>query len=248
MVALLRFLDAVQVRVEVFLLRPRRAVDPLQHLVARIAAPVRAGDLHQLEHLELARRRHVRAAAEVDEAAFAIQRNVLVRRDRRDDLGLVVLAHVLEELHRLVARHHLALDLLVLLRELGHALLDRREVLRRERALVAEVVVEAVLDHRADRHLRVGKQLLDRVGEQVRRRMADDVEAFRVLVGDDRDVGVAIDDDTTCRRACRRPCRRARPWRGRGRSTPRRRRRRPAPRSGGRRRRVIVLRAWHHLG
>jgi hypothetical protein len=60
-VALLRLLDAMEVRLEVFLLRPRRAVDALEHLVARVAAPVGAGDLHELEHLELARRRHVRA-------------------------------------------------------------------------------------------------------------------------------------------------------------------------------------------
>ena len=51
------------------------------------------------------------------------------------------------------------------------------EILGRERALVREVVVEAVLDHRADRDLRVGKELLHRVGEQVRRRMAQHVEA-----------------------------------------------------------------------
>ena len=83
-----------------------------------------------------------------------------------------------------------------MLRELRHALLDRREILGRERALVREVVVEAVLDHRADRDLRVGKQLLHRVREQVRRRMADDVETFGVLVGDDRDVGVVVDRDS----------------------------------------------------
>ena len=86
-----------------------------------------------------------------------------------------------------------ARDRLVLLRELGHALLDRGEILGRERTLVREVVVEAVLDHRADRHLRVREKLLDRVGEQVRRRVADDVEALGILVGDDRECGVAID-------------------------------------------------------
>ena len=108
-VALLGFLDAVEVGVEVLLLRPRRAVDALEHLVARIAAPVGAGDLHELEHLELARGRHVRPAAEVDEVAFAIERDGLVARDRGDDLGLVVLAHALEELDRVVARHLRAL-------------------------------------------------------------------------------------------------------------------------------------------
>ncbi|MFM7343634.1 MAG: TGS domain-containing protein, partial [Betaproteobacteria bacterium] len=37
----------------VFLLRPGRAVDALEHLVAAVAAPVGAGHLHQLEDLEL---------------------------------------------------------------------------------------------------------------------------------------------------------------------------------------------------
>ncbi len=110
-------------------------------------------------------------------------------------------------------------DGLVLLRELRHLRLDRREILGRERPLVRKIVVEAVLDHRADRHLRVGKQLLHRVGEQVRGRMAQHVEAVGILVGDDRERSRRDRSRTTCRRACRRPCRPARPWRGRGRST-----------------------------
>ncbi len=194
-VALLGFLDPVEVRVEVVLLRPRGAVDPLQHLVLRVAAPVRAGELHQLEHLELAGRRHVRSAAEVRELALGVERDVLVGRNRRDDLGLEVLADRLEVRDRVVARHRAPRHGLVLFRELGHLRLDRGEILRRERALVREVVVEAVLDDGADRHLRVGKELLDRVGEQVRRRMADHLEAVRILVGDDRDIGVGRHDE-----------------------------------------------------
>ena len=100
-----------------------------------------------------------------------------------------------------------------------HLRLDRREVLGRERPLVREIVVEAVLDHRADRHLRVGKQLLHRVGEQVRGRVAQDLEALGILVGDDGERRRRGRSRTRCRRACRRPCRPARPWRGRGRST-----------------------------
>jgi hypothetical protein len=72
----------------------------------------------------------------------------------------------------------------VRLRDLGHALLDRGQVFRRERSRVREDVEEAVVDDGADRHLRVRVQLLDRLGQQVRRRMADDVEA--VLAGDQR--------------------------------------------------------------
>ena len=54
----------------------------------------------------------------------------------------------------------------------------------------AEIVVEPVLDHGTYRHLRLGEELLHRVGEQVRRRVADDLEPLPVLVGDDRDIRV----------------------------------------------------------
>ena len=192
-VALLRFLDPMQVGVEIFLPGPRGAVDSLQHFVARIAAPVRAGQLHQLEDLEPAGRRHVRTAAQVDELAFGVERNRLVGRDRRDDLRLVVLADRLEIAHRLVARHQRAGDRLVLLRELDHLVFDRLEIFGRERPLEREVVVEAVLDHRSDRHLRIGEQFLDRVGEQMRGRVTDDVETLGVALGDDRDSGVLLD-------------------------------------------------------
>ena len=158
-----------------------------------VAAPVRAGDLHQLEVLELARARHVRTAAQVFEIAFAIERDVFAGRDAADDLGLVGLAHGAEMRHRLVTRQDAARNRLVLLRELAHLRFDGGKVLGRERALVGKVVVEAVLDDRADRHLRVGKQLLDRIGEQVRRRVADELQTVGVLLGDDREALVVID-------------------------------------------------------
>ena len=96
MVAFFRFLNPPQIRVLVLFFRPRRAVDSLEHFVARIAAPIGAGDLHQLEDLELAGRRNVRAAAQIGELAFRVQRDRIVRRDRRDDLGLVMLADAFE--------------------------------------------------------------------------------------------------------------------------------------------------------
>ena len=135
----------------------------------------------------------MRAAAQVDEIPLAVQRHILARRDRGDDLGLVVLADALEEVHRLVARPHLAMHGDLAFRDLGHALLDRLQVLGGERALVREVVVEAVVDHRPDRHLGVGEELLHRVCEQVGRGVADDLEAFGVLVGDDGELGVRLE-------------------------------------------------------
>ena len=218
-VALLGLLQHLEVGVLVFLLAPGGAVDALEHLVLRVSAPVGAGDAHQLEGLELAGGRHVRAAAQVDPVALAVERNRVLLRDRGDDLGFVFLALLAEKLHGFVTRHLAALDRQILLGDLGHALFDRREIFRRERPLVREVVVEAVLDHRADGDLRIGKQLLHRVREQMRGRVADDVDALGIALGDDLHRRVALDTDSRCRPACRRPCRRARRARGPGRST-----------------------------
>ena len=103
-----------------------------------------------------------------------------------------------------VARHlELARDRLVLFRKLGHPLLDRlRDLPGVNGALVGKIVVEAILDHRADGHLRVGKELLDRVGEKVRRRMAharrDPAGSLAVTMAIDAS---SIDHDATCRRS-----------------------------------------------
>ena len=62
-----------------------------------------------------------------------------------------------------------------------HLRLDRRQILGRERALVGEVVVEAVVDHRADRDLRVREQPLHRLRQQVRGGVAQDLQRLRSL-------------------------------------------------------------------
>ena len=143
---------------------------------------------------QLARARNVRAAAQVLEGAFAVERDILAGGNRRDDLGLVRLAHRVEMGDRLVARQDPARHRLVLLRELGHLLLDRFEVFGRERPLVREVVVEAVFDHRPDRDLRVREKLLHRMCEKMRTGVTDNRESVGVPVRDDRDFGIGIYD------------------------------------------------------
>jgi len=180
-VALFRLFQHGEVLLQFVLGGPGRAVDALQHLVAVVAAPVGTGHLHELEELELAGAGHVGAAAQVFERAFAVQAHILVARDAGDDLGLVVLAQALEIGHGFVARQHAALHGLVLGGQVGHALFDRHQVFGREGALVGEVVEEAVLDHRADGHLRLGEQVLDGIGQQVGRGVADDLQTIGVL-------------------------------------------------------------------
>src|SRR3546814_10938041 len=93
-VALFSLLQHGEVGLELLLVLPAGAVDALELRVARVAAPVGAGALHQLERLpELAGRRQLRADAEVEPVALAVDRDLLSLRQRLDMLGLVLLTH-----------------------------------------------------------------------------------------------------------------------------------------------------------
>ncbi len=184
----------MQVLLEVFLLGPGRAVDPLKHFVAMVASPVGAGHLHELEDLELARGRHVRASTEVDEVALAVERDLLACRNAGDDLGLVMLTHGLKKAHGSIAVHDLSGHGLVLAGQFAHLRLDGGEVFRRQRALVGEIVIEAIVDHRTNRDLKVWEQALGGVGQQVRRGVPDDVQALWVFLSDDGQRRVLVDE------------------------------------------------------
>src|SRR5712692_9062319 len=167
MVALLRLLEPPEMLVELLLREPRGAVDALEHRVPLVAAPVGARGREQLEVLHVARGRHVRAAAEVDELALPVERHP-GRVEPLEDLDLVGLAALAEEADRLLARELLALERIVRLRDLAHDGLDLLEVLGRERLRLREIVVEAVFDRGTDRHLHAGEQALHRLGHHVR--------------------------------------------------------------------------------
>ena len=81
-VAPLSLFKHMQIGILVFLPGPCRAVNALQHLVAGVAAPVGASELHQLEYFEFAGRGHMRPAAQVDEVAFTIKTNWIASGNR----------------------------------------------------------------------------------------------------------------------------------------------------------------------
>ena len=185
-VALLRLLEAVEVLGERVLALPRGAVDALELRPLLVAAPVRAGDAHQLERAELAGRRHVRTAAQVDVGGRAVGPHVRVDADGAVAGHLVGVALLDRpgrdvaddlELERLVGEQRLTLlravlgphEGLVLLDDLAHARLDAAEVVVGEVLAVRqlEVVVEAVGDRRSDRVLGAGEQVEDRLGHEV---------------------------------------------------------------------------------
>jgi len=143
--------------------------------------------LGQLVCAHAARVVHVRPAAQVAEVALGVDRDGLVLGQRFDEFALERLAF--ETVPRLEAVEFAALERDRLGDDLAHARLDGDEVLRRERAVDAEVVVEAVLDRRADAEGRGREQVLDRFRHHVRRRVPQDVEALGAVLSHDGDRG-----------------------------------------------------------
>src|SRR5690606_21265715 len=101
-------LQALEVLLQVIRREPRRAVDALEHLALRVASPVRAGRREQLEVLEEAGIRHVRAAAQVQERAVPVDRDDLILTELLETLELERV--VGEEAARLLDGDDLALE------------------------------------------------------------------------------------------------------------------------------------------
>ena len=134
MVALLGFLDLLQIGVELLLLGEGGAVDAGEHRVVGIAAPIGAGHLHQLEGVaDLAGRGHVRAAAEIEPVALLVDLDLLVCRNGVDQLDLEILALVAEHFLGLLARPDFLGEGFVARDDLLHLLFDDRQVFQRER-------------------------------------------------------------------------------------------------------------------
>ena len=180
LLAELGLLDEGEVLLHLSGRRKPRPVDALEHLVVLVAAPVGARHVEQLEGLDLARCRNVRPAAQIGEAALRVETHRLdVGGEVVDQFHLVGLALLLEELHGLFPAHFAAREGLVLGGDLRHARFDLLQVLGREGRLVVEIVVEAVLDGGADRHLDVREDVLHRLGHDVGDAVAQNAHAFR---------------------------------------------------------------------
>ncbi|MCY1292966.1 hypothetical protein D9M70_422090 [compost metagenome] len=192
-VTLFSFFNALDIGRQLLLVGPGSAIDTLQLLVLRVAAPVGTGNLGQFEGFQEAGVRHVRAATHVHVLLVEVQAHGRFVRHVVDQAQLVFLTASLEQLDNLGTRSHLLDDVVVLVDQLSHALFDRRHIFRSEGALEGDVVVEALLDHRTDHHPGSRIELLDGVANQVRAGVADDLQPLLVLRRDDLQGSVGFD-------------------------------------------------------
>ena len=135
--------------------------------------------------------RHMRAAAEVEPVALEIDLDRLVAGNGVDQLDLEGLALVAEHLLGLLARPDLFRERFVARDDLAHLLFDRGEIFRRERLVAEEVVIEAVLDHRADGDLRARPQRLHGFRQHMRGVMPDQFQRARIVAVDQLDLRIA---------------------------------------------------------
>ena len=144
----------------------------------------------------------MRSPAEVDELPVGVEADRLHRRvgggvlhEILDQLHLVGLAFTPVAVERDRYRDVLAHERLVSLDVLAHPRLDRGEVVLVERDAVGQVqvVVEAVVDRRADRDLHARIELEHRLREHMRGVVADQLERLvAALLGDDLDPALTV--------------------------------------------------------
>ena len=102
------------------------------------------------------------------QAAIPLVGNVkVILRQILDQLHLVGLALLLHELDGFLARQLKALELELFLADLAHLRLDLGEVLRREGERGEQVIIETVVDARADGELYLGPKALDGLRQHV---------------------------------------------------------------------------------
>ena len=192
MIPPLGFFQLLQIGRELICLGKGRCVDPLEHRLRRIAAPIGARDFHQFEGVaDLARRGHMGAATEVEPVALLVDFQGLVGGDRLDEFDLESLAMRREPGRGFFACPNLLREGFVASNDLSHFHFDRGKILRRERLRAIEIVIKAVLDHRPDGDLRAGKERLHRLGEDMRGVVTDEFERSFVVAGEELNSAVA---------------------------------------------------------
>ena len=198
----LGLLQLVQVRGESLLGLPRGPVDALELLALLVTTPVGARDAHELEVAEPAGRGHVRAPAQVDERVSVPVRAherpagidlVGARPHGPDDLLLErLIGEDLETFFQVVLMAH---EGLVLLHYGPHLCFHPFQVVVAEVRAVGklEVVVEAVLDHRADGVLGAGPKPTDGLRHHVGGGMTEHLAPGVGVGGDDRSLGAVCE-------------------------------------------------------
>mmetsp|Transcript_13418 Transcript_13418/g.29139 ORF Transcript_13418/g.29139 Transcript_13418/m.29139 type:complete len:376 (-) Transcript_13418:296-1423(-) len=198
MVALLRLLHHLLVPLELAGILPGRGINALEHFAILVAPPIRTG--HRLERnrllRELSRRLDVRAGAKIPPLVPDLVDGNRFRLDGFENLKLEGFSDIINALDRLLPSNLLPNDGMVGPYDLVHPLLNLLEILigqlparyrlagfRIGRFGEEEIVVEAIINPRADGNLSFREDLLDCHGHNVRGRVTETEQFVVAFVG-----------------------------------------------------------------
>ena len=135
----------------------------------------------------------MRAAAQIDKITLTVKRQILLAGNVFNNANFVLFTHFSEQCNGFVSGHHRAGNRQILLGQFRHALFNTRQVFIGKGAVVFEVVVKTVIYHWSDGDLGFRKQLFDSHGQQVGRRMANNLKAVSVALCDNGEICVMFD-------------------------------------------------------
>ena len=185
MVAFFRLLNIVQVLVEIFFRKEGRPVNSLELRIFLVAEPVRAGNVQQLESLDLAGGWNMRPAAEVDEFAGAIDGNLFIGLgELLYEMAFHEIAFFFELRHSQIAGQELARIRNILLYQFLHFLFDLFQILRTEGRGTVEVIKETAVRRRTMAKLGLGKKFQHSSSQQMSGRMPVDFQSLGIAVGE----------------------------------------------------------------
>ena len=192
MIALERLLLHRQILVQFLLGRERNAVNPLQNFVFLIALPVSARALRQPECLDGSGAEQVRSRAEIHKLALPVEADDLSFRKLLNQLKLIRLFALGHQCDCFLFRKFKALNLQVFLDDLFHLRFQSPENLRRKSGLGINIIIESVFNRRTDGKLCRRIQALDRLCQNVCRRVAEQMLARLIREGQKVHIGVAF--------------------------------------------------------
>src|SRR3990172_593951 len=178
MVSLAGLLDPSQVFLQKLATLKGSAIDALQHFVVFIAPPVCARNPRELESSNSTCGRDVGPSAKIDEIPLLIDAHRPVP-NFLQHFHLVIRTLLAEKCLGFLLADLSALDLQVCIDDFLHLLLDCLHVLRGKSHRGIEVVVESVLNRRADGDLGARIEGFYGLSHNVRRAMAEDLAPFR---------------------------------------------------------------------
>ena len=159
-VTLLGFFHLCNIFVQLFLTWESRCVNSLQHLPVGVASPVCTCHAHQLVSLDLSGGFHMRSCTQIHEVALLVEGNHGVLRQILNQFHLIRFVLLFHKFDGFFSRQFKSFQRIVCLYDLLHFLLDLREIFFAELMLRLKIIVEAVIDCRADGQLGIRPQTL----------------------------------------------------------------------------------------